>query len=384
MINTLHILFPHSIYPFGITGGSLRTYNIARLARDTFESVAIFASDEHNLYNGEIDGLSVYQRNRYLNRLDQMKYYAEGLLSKKFSFRVPENAFDNKNSVLFQAEGPYFNNLMRKKNIKKFILDEHNVYWETHDFPSFNVTNNLYNFFSHKRDKDIEIQALRDATHILVCSERDRRLLMENVESLEDKITVIPNCIKFDEYEDYLRNYPIPRVLDGTFQIIFMGSLSYEPNIDAVNTICQDIAPHFENNVKFLIVGKNPPKIQKPENVSFLGYVEDIKGPVLQSDICIAPLRYGSGTRLKILEYWAMGKPVISTSKGAEGIEYTNGTDIIIEDSFDEFAGRIDDLLKNRNLREQLGKNGRELVRKKYDWAIYRKPLHDAYESCLT
>lgn len=382
MINKLHILFPHSVYPSGITGGSLRTFNIARLAQHTFKSVSLYAADSHNLYNGEIDGISVYQQNCYRNRLDKMKYHTEALLSKKFSLRVPEAAFEDKNSVLFQLEIPYFYNLLRKKNIKKFILDQQNVFWESHDFPSFDIKKKMYNFFTYKRDKEIEIQALRDATHILVCSERDKQLLIENVPSLEDKMTVIPNCIKFDDYKNYFQNYSRPRVSEGTFHIVFMGLLEYEPNLDAVNTICQVIAPHFENNVKFLIIGKNPPKIRKPENVSFLGYVEDIKGPVLQSDICIAPLRYGSGTRLKILEYLAMGKPVISTSKGAEGIEYTNGENIIIEDNFDLFTGRIHDLLNNHSMRDQLGTNGRELVRKKYDWAIYQKPLHDAYELC--
>ena len=383
MINTLHMLFYHSVYPPEKAGGSLRAFNIARLARNLFESVSIFAADEGNLYNGIFDGISIVQQNRYQNRIDKMKYYTEGLLSKNFSYRVPESAFDHKNSVLFQLEGPFFNNLVRKKNIRKFILDEHNVYWETLDFPSFELKKKIYHFLANKRDKEIEIQALHDATHILVCSERDKQVLTENVQCLEDKMTVIPNCIVFDEYENYVRNYSIPRVSDGPSQIVFVGSLLYEPNIDAVNIICKDIAPHFENDVKFLIIGKNPPKIRKPENVTFLGYIEDIKGAVLQSDICIAPLRYGSGTRLKILEYLALGKPVISTSKGAEGIEYTNGRDIIIEDRFDKFTGRIHDLLNNRTLRKQLGTNGRELVRTRYNWAIYQKPLQNAYESCM-
>jgi hypothetical protein len=122
MIDKLHILFPHSIYPPEKTGGSLRAFNIARLARNVFKSVSIFTADEDNLDNGVIDGISIYQQNRYRNRMDKMKYYTEALSSKKFSYRVPDTAFDDSNSVLFQLEGPYFNNLMRKKNIR-------NLFW---------------------------------------------------------------------------------------------------------------------------------------------------------------------------------------------------------------------------------------------------------------
>ena len=170
-------------------------------------------------------------------------------------------------------------------------------------FPSFDLKTKLYNTLALNRNKLLEINALKKASHILVCSERDKQIIIQELPETNDKITIIPNCIDFSEYENYLINNSIEKseTKDGNC-ILFMGLLSYPPNRDAVFSICNKIAPYFENNIKFIIIGKNPPKIRKPDNVEFLGYVDDLKEYILNSDICIAPLRYGSGTRFKILD----------------------------------------------------------------------------------
>lgn len=382
MVNNLHILYPGSIYP-EIIGGSIRTLNIAKLARNNFHSVSIYTADEENLFNGDLDGVLLCQQKKFHNTIDKVQYYAEGLFSKEFSIRIPDIAFDDKESVLFQTEGPNFNNLLKKRNIKKFILDQHNVYWETREFPNEDFKQRIFDVFTRHRDREIEIQALKDAAHVLVCSERDKQIFIDNVHGLEDKITVIPNCINFNEYDNFSRNYSGQRNSDYDFQVLFVGFLSYLPNLDAVKNICNEIAPNFDMNVNFLIIGKNPPKIKKPENVTFLGYVDNIKEAIFHSNVCIAPIRYGSGTRFKILEYFAMGKPVVSTSKGAEGIDYTDKRNILIEDDFYEFSGRIKELLDNPNMRNQIARNGQDLVRKKYDWSIYQKPLGNVYKNVV-
>ena len=111
----------------------------------------------------------------------------------------------------------------------------------------------------------------------------------------------------------------------------------------------------------------------------FPGYVDDIKSVIASADICIAPIRSGSGTRIKILEYMAMGKPVITTSKGAEGIEYTDGLNIIIEDRIENYPEIIRHLLDDEKKRLALGREGRKLITEKYDWEMYRKRLEKIY-----
>ena len=381
--NRLCILYPGSVYPLQ-NGGTHRTLNIAKLGTDMFSQVSVLTVDEKKTYERKLDSVQLIQAKKFRDPFDKLKYYFDGAFSPNFSLKTPFIEPYLNDLTIFQIEGPYFYNALKKNGIKKFILNEHNVYWEFGQNPLFNIKDIIFSRLSSKRNKSLEIKALKDAAHVLACSDRDAHVLIDKVPEVKNKITIIPNCVNFKEYLSFQIDHP--RVRDESeslFAVIFIGLLTYPPNRDAVEIISSRIAPKFGKEVQFLIIGQNPPNISKPANVRFLGYVEDVKKYILNSDICIAPLRYGSGTRLKILEYMAMGKPVVSTSKGAEGIDYTNYQDIVIEDDYKKFTERIAGLLENRAMREQLGKNAQQLIQNKYDWEIYRKPLHDAYETCF-
>ena len=105
-------------------------------------------------------------------------------------------------------------------------------------------------------------------------------------------------------------------------------------------------------------------------NLFFTGRVVDVKPFYNQASLSIVPLKTGSGTRLKILESMSYGVPVVSTSQGAEGIEYTDSFDIIIGDEEKAFAESVIKLIKNKERRLSIQKNARKLVRSKYDWNI--------------
>jgi len=98
------------------------------------------------------------------------------------------------------------------------------------------------------------------------------------------------------------------------------------------------------------------------------GRVEDIRPYVAQAAVCIVPLRIGGGTRLKIFEAMAMGKAVISTTVGAEGLPVGPGKDILLADTPDDFAQSVICLLRDANLRRRLGTGARSLVQEKYSW----------------
>lgn len=376
MFNNLNIISHLPVYPEK-SGGYLRILNIAKLAAHSFKNTSIFAVDESIEYSGAFDGVNLIQSRKYFNSIDKFNYFYKGLFSKDFSLKTSTQAFQNIGNTLFQIEGPQFYNLLLKKGIKNYVLDEHNVYWELYDFPPTNLKEKIFNKMAYNRDKNIEIQALKNAAHVLVCSNRDKLNILELVPEVEDKISVLPNCVNLSEYEKFQQNNSFPS--NDKFCVLFMGLLSYFPNKDAVDIICNKIAPFLGNEVKFLIIGKNPPIIKHPDNVEFLGYVDDIKKYVLQSDVCISPLRYGSGTRFKILEYLAMGKPVISTSKGAEGIDYTNMKNIIIEDDVDVYPQIISQLIEHKEKRELIGKEAIELIRSKYNWNNYLNLLDKIY-----
>ncbi|HMK45963.1 MAG TPA: glycosyltransferase family 4 protein [Methanocella sp.] len=379
----LRIIYPHQVYP-KISGSVLRSLNMAKLIADRFDNISIYAVDENVKYSDKIDGINIIQDLKFNGSLDRLKYNIDGIASKNFCLKVSPAAMDDKNAV-YQIEDPYLYNAIKNNHIDRYILNEHNVYWEMFNFPAYTLKQKVYNRLSSGRDIKIEKQALSNASHIFVCSSRDKQLLTSELPGIKDNITVIPNCLNYQEYADYTKknsgNNNGNEHDTATMTVLFMGLLSYAPNADAVYSICHDIAPKFDNKVKFVIVGRDPPAVDKqPDNVIFSGYVEDIKRYVMEADICIAPLKFGSGTRFKILEYMAMGKPVIATSKGAEGIEYTDGVNIVIEDDITRFHEKITDLLGDANKVKLLGKNASDLIREKYDWGSYRKILGDVYK----
>jgi len=117
--------------------------------------------------------------------------------------------------------------------------------------------------------------------------------------------------------------------------------------------------------------------------IEILGRVEDVRPFVVKSGIFVVPLRIGGGTRLKILEAMAMEKAVVSTSIGAEGIQYTDGKDILIADKPKQFSRYVLDLLENPQMAQKIGQAGREMVCSKYDWNIVGKKLVEVYEKVV-
>lgn len=159
--------------------------------------------------------------------------------------------------------------------------------------------------------------------------------------------------------------------------LIYSGSLTYRANFDAVNYFLREIFPLIlakRPYVKLFITGKvdGAPLDALPShtNVVFTGYLDDVRALIAKTWVSVVPLRIGGGTRLKILEALALGTPVVSTRKGAEGLELTPGQDILVADAPHEFAAAVLSVLQDATLRERLRSNGREVVAAKYDWSI--------------
>jgi glycosyltransferase involved in cell wall biosynthesis len=158
--------------------------------------------------------------------------------------------------------------------------------------------------------------------------------------------------------------------------LIYNGALTYAANYDAMQYFLAEIYPPIQAKapgVSLTITGSTAgvdrSALVLDGSVHFSGYVEDIRFPVAGASVCVVPLRQGSGTRLKILEAMALGTPVVSTSKGAEGLAVTSGQDILIADDPAEFATQVVRLLGDVALRERLVANARRLVERTYDWA---------------
>jgi glycosyltransferase involved in cell wall biosynthesis len=118
-------------------------------------------------------------------------------------------------------------------------------------------------------------------------------------------------------------------------------------------------------------------------SVEPLGFVDDVRPYLDQAVIGICPIRYGSGTRIKLMTYMAAGLPVVSTRKGAEGVDYVDGNDIVLADNADDFAEAISKMLNNQAFRDEIARNGREFVLKNYDWNVIGKELVHIYQDNL-
>jgi glycosyltransferase involved in cell wall biosynthesis len=170
--------------------------------------------------------------------------------------------------------------------------------------------------------------------------------------------------------------------------LVFNGSLTYFPNKDAAQFFLRDILPRivrFDPDVKLRVLGDPADLDTRPwqgnGQVEFLGQLGDVRSEVWRAYASVVPVRYGSGTRVKIIESMALGTPVVSTSKGAEGLDVSPEVNILIADDPAEFAAQTVRLLRDPALRKRLAENGRRLVAEKYDWRVIGEQFNQLVEA---
>jgi glycosyltransferase involved in cell wall biosynthesis len=150
--------------------------------------------------------------------------------------------------------------------------------------------------------------------------------------------------------------------------------MDWMPNEDGVAYFVEKILPVIRRDIPeaaFWAVGRRPPRRLQAlasSGVVVTGAVEDIRPYLAKAALCVVPLRSGSGTRIKIFEAMAMGKAVVSTSMGAEGLPVRHGENIILADNPTDFARQVVDLLRDPLRRQRLGHAARQLVEENYGW----------------
>jgi len=171
-------------------------------------------------------------------------------------------------------------------------------------------------------------------------------------------------------------------------QVVWVGAMTNPYNRDAVDFFLHEIWPlvHLGNReARAFFVGKIDNETrkswQKKVGVEFVGYVDDVRPYVARATIFIAPLRSGSGTKIKVLNAMAQGKAVVTTSIGAEGILAENGKGLLIENEPEQFARAILSLLADDNFIEKLGSNAVALVKKNYSWDVINSNLLSYYRN---
>ncbi len=251
---------------------------------------------------------------------------------------------------------------------KKLIV-AHNIehlIWQRYYDNETNPIKRWYIGVQTKKLKRFERAAFAWADGATAVSESEAR----TVESFapKTKVTAIENGVDLD----YFVPGPVP---ESSTRLVFVGSLDWRPNQDAVRYFVNDILPALAKigvNATVDIVGRNPSSdltaLADDPAVNITGRVEDVRPYVEQAAVYVVPLRIGGGTRLKILEALAMKKAVVATSIGAEGLEVTDGENIMLADCPESFAEQIKQLLADKDLNRRLGEAGRTLVEERYGW----------------
>ncbi|MDB4890610.1 MAG: glycosyl transferase group 1 [Gemmatimonadetes bacterium] len=213
-------------------------------------------------------------------------------------------------------------------------------------------------------------------------SEADRGLLLRANPFLH--VDVIPNGVDTERYQ------PLPpRAEAAPPRLMFIGSMGYPPCIDAVRYFCRDILPRVRRAipaVELQIVGGDPhPEVVAlgGDGVHVTGRVDDVVSYYQESTVCIVPLRAGGGTRLKILEAMALGRPVVSTTIGCEGLDVVDGDHLLVADTPEQFADKIVRLVQDPALCQHLCANGRQLVEAHYGWKSIGDRLMTVYHEMV-
>ncbi len=255
------------------------------------------------------------------------------------------------------------------EDMKDWILFQHNVetiIWERHAESGRTPAHRAYFGLQARRMFEWERAVCRSAAHVVAVSEIDERIMRERFGIRHT--SSVPTGVDLDYFEP-------PSGVEKHFDLVFIGSMDWMPNIDGVRWFLDEVLPLIranKPNCRVAIVGRNPPPSltagAKDPLIKITGTVADVRPFLWQSALSIVPLCVGGGTRLKIFESLAAGTPVVSTTIGAEGLPLKHGKTIRIGDTGQEFAAECLNLLNDPDARQGMSSAGLELVREKFSW----------------
>lgn len=265
------------------------------------------------------------------------------------------------------------------KNYKgKVILKEHNaeyIMWERLITQEKNIIKKFYLQFETARIKKYEAAICNSADYIITVTDEDKKNLTI-IGAKSDKIKMLPAIIV-----DNIK-HPIDNFEERKNSLMYVGSLSWDANIDGLKYFLKNIYPKVKvknPDIKFYIIGKTPPEVlqqfaKKDNSIILTGFVDDLTEYYEKCKLFIVYLRYGSGIKIKILEALANAMPVITNDIGMEGI-LTQGATLANEDN--EFADKILSLLNNNDELKIMSKEGIKYISKNYS----KKSYQDYYDN---
>jgi sugar transferase (PEP-CTERM/EpsH1 system associated) len=263
------------------------------------------------------------------------------------------------------------------------LLFQHNVesmIFQRHCETAPNPLMRLFWWLQWRKMIRYEQEACRLFTGVLTVSERDKKIFEEHFGAR--RVFVVPTGVD----TEYFRPGDAPAE-ENT--LVFTGSMDWLPNEDAILFFAEEILGRIKMRVPgvtLTLVGRNPSRrllnrLRNHPEIRVTGWVKDIRPFVSRQCVYVVPLRIGGGTRIKVYEAMAMGKAVVSTPVGVEGLPVCNGEHVVLAEQPNDFADAVIALFQNRPRRDQIGRAAREFVEQHCNWERAAEAFQDACHS---
>lgn len=318
-----------------------------------------------------------------MNLFSSESFFVSRFLFKEFEEKIIEKLNANQFDIV-HLEGlfvaPYIP-VIRKHSNAKITIRTHNVehlIWDRLIENEKSAVKRKYLSIQNARLKKLELQILNEADGIVTITDYDKKLFEQL--GIKTKAVVSPTGIVLDRYA-------INRSLTNTNSVFHLASMDWMPNTEAVDWFLDKVWPKYlktENNLQFTLAGRfmSDSYLKRNEgNLKVIGSIDDNIQFYNEHEIMMVPLQSGSGMRIKIIEGMAMGKVIVSTSIGAEGIPVTHNENIIIANTPEEFANAIKNLSSNQELKTKIGNNARKFIEDYFENTKLISELLNFYES---
>ncbi len=382
-----HTVFLTHDLPYPTSGGAkIRNSNLIHLLKEK-SSVEILCfgqtpSQAHSTLDISIT-LIPKKRSPFLRRLfSPLRPYFMNGWSVEMAEALRERAPKNKETVVLL----WIDRMLMAQYIPlartlgyKTILDDHNVESDVLIQGALMSWRNWHKLPLALQALYEEVRLCKLADIVVATSAVDVLKLQKLAPQAE--IKMIPNLIDCDVYSE-------TRSHAGK-TLFFVGTLDYFPNDEGLRWFVKEVLPEIkgDNRPPIVVAGSNPSqelkKLLEENGIKVIANPESVLPYLKNSAAVFVPILSGSGTRLKILEAMAAGRAIVSTHKGAEGLDVKDRVDIFLADTGEDFARKIEELFKTTALREKMGTQAFETVKKLYDWRASREKMDDVLgDSC--
>ena len=326
--------------------------------------------------------------NIFTNIFKKESYFVERFISTEFDEKI-KSILQSEHFDIIQLEHLYickYINTIRKYSKAKIILRPQNVEYVIWERYTKNVKNLFKKYFlklATIRLKKFEQNVIAYLDGIIALTKEDADLFLTF--SNPPPTIIVPMGYDYEK----IRNYDFNKQFNYDPIIYHLGSMDWMPNIEAINWFIRDVMPFlvkYNFSGKIIVAGRRMPLWVFKYKSKILEVIDEVKNPIeFQEDkqIMIVPLWSGSGIRAKIIEGLALGKIIISTSIGAQGIDYVKGENLLIADTPEEFAKQIINCVNSKGLCINISKNARALSLNSYHFKNTANKMILFYEKLL-